>query len=459
MEILAIQLPPDYRRQVLGTVQLVVLFALLAALVVSFFVYSAPVRLVLATSVLVVAVGWWLGRHGAEIIGAHLLLSTALVLATTLAMRGQGINDVAFAIMPALLLLAGLVLPARQYFLVVAFVVGSVLLVAGSTAAGWIQPTPALAGQPAIWGEAAVLLVILLAEAAMVLIFLLGVLRFFSASEQQRQALQAAHDALRVENHERQQAAAQVRQLNAQLERRVAERTADLQLLIDELNAFNYSVSHDLRTPLRAIAGFSAAAADELHSNPEEAQRFLDKVQVASSRMNALIDDLLRLSTTSTQALQWRPVVLDELITAALFELPVAEQAVVRFDSSNANFAVAADAGLLRLALTNLLANAIKYSRLQPVPEVTIAVQRDADSAIISVRDNGIGFAAEEANNLFKPFSRLDNAKAFDGTGIGLAIVHRVVERHHGRVWAESELGQGACFSLALPLLATAVES
>lgn len=456
MSIPAIQLPASYRRQVLVTVQWVVLLALLLALLVSFFVYSRPVSLVLASSALVVAVGGWLSRHGAEVFGAHLLLTTVLVLTTTLAMRGQGIHDVAFAVMPALLLLAGLVLPTRQYFLIVALALGSVLLVAGSTYAGWIQPTLAAGRQPALWGEAAVLMVILLAEAAMVLLFVLGLLRFFVESEQQRQAVLATHAALQAEVRERRQAEAAVRALNARLEQRVHERTADLQLLVDELNAFNYSVSHDLRAPLRAIAGFADAASESLDTDPDEARQFLAKVQTASVRMNGLIDDLLRLSRTSTQTVQWQPVVLDQLLIGVIDELPEPASTWVQFDHSSAHFAVAADAGLLRLALTNLLANAVKYSGQQKSPRIEVAVRRDTESVVISVRDNGIGFAADEADRLFKPFSRLDNAKTFDGSGIGLAIVRRVVERHHGKIWGESQLGQGACFSLALPLQATA---
>lgn len=456
MPVQDIQLPASYRRQVLMTVQLVVLAALLAALAIASVVYSMNVRLVLLLATALIAVSWWVTHRGAAVVGTHLVIGTVQGLATLLALLGQGLNDVAFAIMPALLILGGLLLPRRQYWLMVTTTTLSVFIVAFATAAGYIEPTLVFRGLPRIWGEAAALLVILLAEAAMVQILVGGVLRFFAESERRQQELQRMHDALRSENYERQQAEAAVRALNIDLEQRVNQRTADLRTLINELDAFNYSVSHDLRAPLRAIVGFSQVAQEEVDRDPGQAKQLLARVQAAGIRMNTLIDDLLRLSKTSTQALQLHPVDLPQLLREIVHELPSHEQAWLQLDLPTPAVTLPGDTGLLRLALTNLIGNAVKYSRQQSAPHIHIAVQPGPESLVVQIRDNGIGFAADQSPRLFKAFSRLENARGFEGTGIGLAIVHRVIERHHGRIWAESEPGHGACFSLALPLQATA---
>ena len=453
MPIPEAQLPPSYRLRVLLTVHLVLLVALGAAFLIACVTYSLHVRLILLGAASAVAISYQTVRRGHTVLGTHLLIGTVQLLATYLALAGQGLNDIAFAIMPALLILGGLLLPLRQYFAMVAGILLSVLVVATATAAGYVKPTLVFPGLPRIWGEAAALLVILLAEAAMVYLLVVAVLQFFTESEQRQQQLLNAHAALRRENEERQQAEATVRTLNTSLEQRVQERTAELQTLVDELDAFNYSVSHDLRSPLRAIVGFSSVAADELERDPAHARQLLERVQAAGVRMNALIDDLLRLSTTSTHALHWQPVELSRLLSEIIAELPDRERQWVQLqqDPTLTSTQLSADAGLLHVALANVIGNAIKYSRQASSPKIEVTILKTANGLSVRVQDNGIGFSADQAKRLFKPFTRLENAKDFEGSGIGLAIVRRVVERHRGELQAESSPGNGACFVIALP--------
>ncbi len=443
MSLSEVQLPASYRRHVLLTVQLVILVALIAAIVVATFTYSLYVRLYLLGTFVLISGSWWLTRRGQEAVGASMMLVTILALTTLLALAGQGLNDISLGVLPALLILGGLVLNSRAYYVLVSLAVTAVLLVAVAVTSGNTVPTRVAVPNP--WGEAAAWLVILLAEAAMVQILVRGIRRFFAEAEQGRLALQN-------EMLERLQAEQAVRELNAELEQRVAERTADLQALIGELESFNYSVSHDLRAPLRAMLGFSQMAAEDLPADATASRQHLQRAMAAAQRMGDLIDDLLRLSRTSTQELQLLPRTPASVINEVLEQLPDGERAWVKVLDRSHDEVALVDVGLLRLALTNLISNAIKYSRKQPQPVVEISIDCLDLGIVIGVQDNGIGFDPADAGRLFKPFSRLANAIAFDGTGVGLAIVRRVAERLHGRVWASASPGAGARFCIALPL-------
>lgn len=443
MSLSEVQLPAAYRRHVLLTVQLVVLAALLTGTIVATFTYSLYVRLFLLGAFVLIVASWWLTWHGKESGGAVLLLGTVLALTTLLALRGQGLNDIALSVLPALLILGGLVLAARQYLVLVVLVFAAVLMVTIAVSTDVTQPTRVKVPNP--WGEAAALLVILTAEAAMVQILVRGIRRFFAEAEKGRLAVQN-------EMLERLQAEQAVRELNAELEARVVERTADLQTLIGELESFNYSVSHDLRAPLRAILGFGQMAAEDLPPDADASRQHLQRATAAARRMGELIDDLLRLSRTSTQELQLLPRAPVAVVNEVLQQLPDSERACVKVLDRSHDEATMIDVGLLRLALTNLISNAIKYSRDKQPPAVEISIDCRDIGVVICVQDNGIGFDPADADRLFKPFSRLANAGAFDGTGVGLAIVRRVAERLHGRVWAQSSSGAGARFYLALPL-------
>jgi signal transduction histidine kinase len=249
----------------------------------------------------------------------------------------------------------------------------------------------------------------------------------------------------------RDQAFRALAEVNRDLERRVADRTAELEAANKELEAFSYSVSHDLRAPVRAIDGFSAALlADHAGQLDEQGREYLTRVRHATNRMALLIDDLLGLSKITRAELRRQHVDLSEVARRVLAELGSRDPARNVTTHVADGMVVDADPRLITVMLENLLGNAWKYTSKQPA--ATIAVGREARNGETAyfVRDNGAGFSMEHATRLFAPFQRLHAAAEFEGTGIGLATVARIVGKHGGRVWAEAKLGEGATFLFTL---------
>jgi signal transduction histidine kinase len=240
----------------------------------------------------------------------------------------------------------------------------------------------------------------------------------------------------------------EVHDLNRALERNVSE----LRALNDELGAFAYSVSHDLRAPLRSIDGFSQILLEDKGAAlGEDGRQHLDRVRAAATRMGTLIDDMLLLSRLTRDEMSPRRVDLTTLARSVVDDLRAREpQRRVEFETNGA-LSATCDERLLRVALTNLLGNSWKFTRAREPAHVSFGGETHDGETVFFVKDDGVGFDMRYADKLFGAFQRLHNTSEFEGSGIGLATVQRIVHRHGGRVWAESEVGKGTTFYFTLP--------
>jgi len=259
------------------------------------------------------------------------------------------------------------------------------------------------------------------------------------------QELKKAQDDIRKLNEE------DIRKINETLEQRMTERTKELEAANHELEAFSYSVSHDLRAPLRIVSGYAVILQEEYrHIFDDEGKRLLSIVQESAKKMGLLIDDLLTFSRLGKNGIFKNNVDMNLVAQNAAEELMqiTKHKAIITIDHLLPSLA---DYSLMSQVWINLLSNAIKYSVHAPNPRIIISCMQTETDIIYSISDNGVGFDMQYAHKLFGVFQRLHDADQFEGTGVGLALVHRIIKKHGGKIWAAAEVDKGAVFNFSLP--------
>ena len=250
---------------------------------------------------------------------------------------------------------------------------------------------------------------------------------------------------------ERKRKEIEIQDLNRSLEQKIADRTADLEEAVKELESFSYSVSHDLRSPLRILSGYSILLMEEYGDQVSpEAREYITAIIDNSKRMGLLINNLLNLSYLGKEAVNREEIDMMDMAESVADEIRLEDLSLLHHIVVHPMPMALCDRGLVKQVWTNLISNSVKYSKKQDKPEIEIGSLEKDGQTVYYVKDNGVGFDMKFAHRLFGVFQRLHFKSDFDGTGVGLAIVHRIISKHNGKVWAESAVNQGATFYFTL---------
>jgi two-component system sensor histidine kinase/response regulator len=269
--------------------------------------------------------------------------------------------------------------------------------------------------------------------------------------EQRTRELAVANQSLQVEIKERQRAEETLRDLNGKLEQRVADRTGELSAANQELETFSYSIAHDLRAPFRQISGYAEILREDFFSDlPPEAQGYLTRIGTRAKEMEKMVDDLLHLFVLVKQPFGCQEVDLGSIAKEVVSSLKgEAEGRSIEWHIGELP-TLCCNHALIKQVFENVLSNAVKYTRPRNCARIEVGCERIDNEIVIYVRDNGVGFHMEDAGRLFGIFQRLHRAEEFEGAGVGLALVARIIRKHGGRVWAKGKPGKGATFYFTL---------
>lgn len=378
---------------------------------------------------------YWMVRKGLFESGVIFLALILLTLVTIIATRGLGIHHLSNFGYSVILIVASLVISTRWMIFLTGYAIGCIGWLVFGELSGVYTPSVLVKSVPTDFVTTAMMIVI---TAVLVRILTNALIR--------------SNQMLKIELAERMKAEEEIRKLNSDLDLRVIARTAQLEAANKELETFSYSVSHDLRAPLRAISSFSNILFEDYAAQLDPtARNYLQRIQQNSMLMSQLINDLLDLSRLNSQVLR------KENVDMALLVRSVVESIRLENIGRNVDFSIGvlptcqADPVLLRQVLSNLLQNAMKYTRPREKALIEISGQDLPGECVYRVRDNGVGFDPLYTEKLFGVFQRLHPAEEFEGTGLGLATVQRIIRRNAGRVWADGQVDKGATFYFSIP--------
>jgi len=382
-------------------------------------------------------------HYGALELVAILHLGISLLTLNFLVYAGQGIHDVVMLAYPALILLGSLLLNQKRFIALVLLSQLSILLLGlGEMYGGIHDRFRSLTN----FSDLLVIGLILTLTAVAARLLTNDLHSSLAQARQKEERLAQA-------NHQQEEQAEKIKLLNVTLEERVARRTAELEAKNRELETFTYSASHDLKAPLRGIDGYAHLLLDEYtHSLGEEGRQYLETIRQATQQMNQLINDLLTYAHLEQRVIQKEPVNLPELVHMVVQERQEEiERRQINFSMALGCQSVTTDVEGLRQALRSLLDNALKFTLQQSGAHIRLECAENERGCLLWIKDNGIGFDMQYHDRIFEIFQRLNRAEQFPGTGVGLALVSKAMQRTGGRVWAESAPGAGATFYLEIP--------